>query len=161
MPKDALESNALECFVGMLRDGGNNGLGVMDVKVATARCIMALCFWPDAKKLACKDDTIPVLIGLLTDRKAEVRAAAAGALMSITIDCEAKRIMVRETGIPILMDLLNDQNESVLLNTIKTVTNCSEDYRARFQFHTCIKRLEQIKDGKNQQLADAATRAIQ
>jgi hypothetical protein len=38
-------------------------------------------FFPEAKKLACKGQTIVALIRLLADGKAAVRAAAAGALM--------------------------------------------------------------------------------
>ena len=38
-------------------------------------------FYPEAKRIACREQTVPVLIDLLVARKAEIRAAAAGALM--------------------------------------------------------------------------------
>lgn len=80
---------------------------------------------------------------------------------SITIDCEAKRIMVRENAIAILTDLLLDENESVLLNVVKTITNCAEDYRGRFQLLGCIKKLEAFKFSSNTQLAESSKKAIQ
>ncbi|KAJ3292818.1 Radial spoke head 14 [Borealophlyctis nickersoniae] len=156
MPRDAVECDAMSAFTGMLKMEE-----VTEVKVAAARCIMMLSFYPDGKQIACKGNTVPVLVDLLTGRKAEVRAAAAGALMSITVNCDAKRMMVRENAIPILMDLLNDKSESVLLNVIKTITNCAEDYRGRFQLHGCIKQLQGFEGSKNQQLAEAARRAVQ
>ncbi|KAJ3039816.1 Radial spoke head 14 [Rhizophlyctis rosea] len=156
MPRDALESGAMEALTGLVKKEMVTG-----VKVAGARCIMMLSFYPEAKRIACREQTVPVLIDLLVARKAEVRAAAAGALMSITIDCDAKRLMVRENALPTLVELLNDQNESILLNVIKTITNCAEDYRGRFQLHGAIKQLQTFTESKNTQLAEAARRAIQ
>ncbi|KAJ1561808.1 Radial spoke head 14, partial [Nowakowskiella sp. JEL0078] len=117
MPKEALDSNAMETFTKLIKLEM-----VTEVKVAASKCIMALSFYPAGKKRACEIETVPPLIRLLTDRKSEVRAASAGALMSITIDCDAKRMMVRENAIQILIGLLSDKNES-------TITNCAEDYR--------------------------------
>jgi hypothetical protein len=94
------------------------------------------------------------------DFKAQVRAASAGALMSISIDVEAKKVLVRENAIPTLMKLLNDKDESVLLNTIKTISNCAEDYRGRFQLHGCFKKLEVFSKSENKLLADAALKAM-
>lgn len=98
-------------------------------------------FYPQGKKVAVGGQTLPILIDTLLDFKSEVRAAAAGALMSISIDVDAKRMLVRENALPILMKLLDDKNESVLLNAVKTITNCAEDYRGRFQLHGCLKKV--------------------
>nr|KAJ3420009.1 Presenilin-2 [Polyrhizophydium stewartii] len=72
----------------------------------------------------------------------EVKVAACRCIMmlSITIDCDAKRIMVRENALTALTDLLSDSHELVQLNVIKTITNCAEDYRGRFQLHQCIRK---------------------
>ena len=78
-------------------------------------------FYAEAKTLACEGRTVPALIALLSDSKAEVRAAAAGALMSITISVEAKKLVVADGAVPILAGLLQDRNEHVLLNVIKVV----------------------------------------
>ncbi|KAJ3127322.1 Radial spoke head 14 [Nowakowskiella sp. JEL0407] len=156
MPKDALDCNAMETFTALVKLEM-----VTEVKVAASRCIMALSFYPAGKRKACELDTVSCLIRLLSDRKSQVRAAAAGALMSITIDCDAKRMMVRENAIQTLITLLDDKNESVLLNTIKTITNCAEDYRGRFQLHSCLKKLEAMKELENQQIVEASKRAIQ
>ncbi|KAJ3191218.1 Radial spoke head 14 [Irineochytrium annulatum] len=108
MPREAIASDAMGVWTALLRTEP-----VTEAKVATAS------FYPEGKQLAVKGDTVSVLIGMISDRKAEVRAAAAGALMSITIDCEAKRMMVRENAVTTLMELLEDKNESVLLNVVK------------------------------------------
>ncbi|KAI8808609.1 armadillo-type protein [Cladochytrium replicatum] len=156
IPRDALESQAMNMLTKLIHMET-----VTAVKVAASGCIMSLSFYPSAKRIACDIDTIPGLIKLLSDRKAAVRAAAAGALMSITIECDAKRMMVRENAVHILMSLLNDKSESVLLNTIKTITNCAEDYRGRFQLHACLKKLDALKDSQNDMIAEASKRAIE
>lgn len=101
-------------------------------------------FHADGKKAALNGHTIGILIDSLLDFKAQVRAASAGALMSISIDVEAKKVLVRENAIPTLMNLLNDKDESVLINTIKTISNCAEDYRGRFQLHGCYKKVRPV-----------------
>eukprot|EP00842_Homolaphlyctis_polyrhiza_P002287 jgi/Hompol1/3059/HPOL_000026-RA len=141
MPAVALECHALEVFTELARKSLVSESLVSEVKVAACRCIMMLSFYHEAKQLATEGETVLILIGLLSDRKSDVRAAAAGALMSITIHCDAKRIMVRENALSVLTDLLSDSNELVLLNVIKTITNCAEDYRGRFQLHHCIRKL--------------------
>ncbi|KAJ3112122.1 Radial spoke head 14 [Phlyctochytrium bullatum] len=151
MPKEAIDSDAMTVFTQILKTEP-----VPETRVAAARCVMMLSFYPAGKQLAVKGDTVNVLIKMLNDRKAAVRAAAAGALMSITIDCEAKRIMVRENAVAMLMELLDDKNESVLLNVVKTITNVAEDYRGRFQLHGCLKKLDALQQSKNTQLASAA-----
>ncbi|KAI8850944.1 armadillo-type protein [Chytridium lagenaria] len=155
MPKEAIESDAMSVFTLLLKTEP-----VPDTRVAAARCVMMLSFYPQGKQIAVKGDTVNVLIRMLTDKKASVRAAAAGALMSITIDCEAKRILVRENAIGVLMELLDDGNESVLLNVVKTITNVAEDYRGRFQLHSCLKKLDGLQQSANRQLGDAAKKAI-
>ncbi|KAJ3397284.1 Radial spoke head 14 [Lobulomyces angularis] len=136
IPDDPLKCDAMGVFTDLI-----NPSAVTQVKVGTAKCIMMLSFNPEGKKRAVSGKTVPILIDSLTDLKSEVRAAVAGALMSITIDVDAKRLIVRENAIPTLMRLLDDKNESVLLNVIKTITNCAEDYRGRFQLHGCIKKV--------------------
>ena len=44
------------------------------------------------------------------------------------------------------MTLLNDKDPSVLLNVIKTITNCAEDYRGRFQLNACLMRVCDFSD---------------
>ncbi|KAJ3417412.1 Radial spoke head 14 [Chytridiales sp. JEL 0842] len=156
IPKEAVNSDSLTVFTNLLKPEC-----VTETKVAAAKCIMMLCFYPIGKTLACKGDTVTALIQLLHDKKTEVREAAAGALMSITIDCDAKRIMVRENAVAALMDLLDENNESLLLNVIKTITNVAEDYRGRFQLHGCLKKLHEYEKSSNQQLAAAAKRAAE
>ncbi|KAI9209588.1 armadillo-type protein [Polychytrium aggregatum] len=159
VPRDAVNNSALDIFTDLIQIEL-----VTDVKVAACRCIMALCFHAEVKKLAVKNpQTIPRLMRLLKDIKPEVRAASAGAIMSITIDCDAKRILVRENAVPIFLELIqNDESQSVLLNVIKCITNCAEDYRGRFQLHSAIKKLENIKESSpNQQLREVAEKAIQ
>lgn len=93
------------------------------------------------------NNTITTLISLLGHDQSPVRAAAAGALMryerlnSISIDCDAKKVLVRENLIQVLGQLLSDENELVQLNAIKTITNCAEDYRGRFQLHQSIEKV--------------------
>ncbi|KAL5034411.1 hypothetical protein BDV3_003987 [Batrachochytrium dendrobatidis] len=153
--KIALENHAMEQFTNIARKSL-----VGDIKVAACRCIMMLSFFHEAKRLATETDTVLVLITLLSDRRSDVRAAAAGALMSITIDCDAKRVMVRENALPILIELLSDTNELVLLNVIKTITNCAEDYRGRFQLQHGIQKLEKLVASDSVGVAEAAQQAI-
>jgi hypothetical protein len=80
--------------------------------------------------------------------------------MSISVDCDAKRIIVRENAVTPLIELLDDRNPSVLLNVIKTITNVAEDYRGRFQLHSCVKRLESLYDSGNAQISEAAKIAV-
>ncbi|KAI8925993.1 armadillo-type protein [Entophlyctis helioformis] len=163
MPSVALGCPAMDVFTELARKSL-----VSDVKVAACRCIMMLSFFHEGKRLASEGDTVLVLIALLSDRKSDVRASAAGALMSITIDCNAKRIMVRENALTVLTDLLNDTNELVLLNVIKTITNCAEDYRGRFQLHHSIRKwltVERMAAGPSRKVAkwargEAAKQAI-
>ncbi|TPX63622.1 hypothetical protein SpCBS45565_g06472 [Spizellomyces sp. 'palustris'] len=155
MPRDALEAGAMEVFTKMLRVGC-----VKDVAVRVADCVMVLSHYHEGKKLACQLNTIPVLIDLLHNKHSSVRAAAAGALMSITIDVEAKRIVVRENALPVLMDLLKDKNQLLVLNAVKTITNCAEDYRGRFQLHGCIKQLQALFESPRPELAEAAKKAV-
>ncbi|KAJ3105775.1 Radial spoke head 14 [Phlyctochytrium planicorne] len=155
MPKEAIDSDAMTVFTHILKTES-----VPETKVAAARCVMMFSFYPQGKQLAVKGDTVNILIKMLSERKASVRAATAGALMSISIDCEAKRLLVRENAISVLMDLLDDINESVLLNVVKTITNVAEDYRGRFQLHGCLKKLDNLQQSPNRQLAEAARKAI-
>ena len=55
--------------------------------------------------------------------------------MTISIHCDAKKWLVRENALEKLVNLLDDKNELVLLNVIKTIGNCAEDYRGRFQLN--------------------------
>jgi vesicle coat complex subunit len=88
---------------------------------------------------AVNSDTISVVTKLSNHRKASCRAAAAGALMSITINCDAKKWIVRETGLlDRLVMLLDDKDEAVLLNSVKALANCAEDYRGRFQLSLSV-----------------------
>ena len=56
--------------------------------------------------------------------------------MSISINCEAKKWIVRESCLERLISLLKDKDDLVLLNTIKAIGNCAEDYRGRFQLNS-------------------------
>lgn len=56
--------------------------------------------------------------------------------------------MVRENALPTLVELLSDQNESVILNVIKTITNCAEDYRGRFQLHGALKQVRRLEEAR-------------
>lgn len=64
--------------------------------------------------------------------------------MSITINCDAKKWMVRENGLDRLILLLEDTNELVILNTLKALGNCAEDYRGRFQLNPSITKVQHI-----------------
>ena len=156
IPDDAIACDTINVLTELITP-----LTTTDVKVLACNCIMALSLSPEGKKTATNVKTISILSDSLMDLKNRVRSAAAGALMSISIDCDAKRIMVRENTIAILMKLLDDKDESVLLNCVKTITNCAEDYRGRFQLHACIKKLETFKSCQNIQLASAAAKAME
>ncbi|KAJ3324374.1 Radial spoke head 14 [Blyttiomyces sp. JEL0837] len=156
IPREAINCDAMAVLTNLLKNEP-----VTETKVAAAKCVMMLSFHKVGKELATKTDTINVLILLLSDRKSEVRAAAAGALMSITIDCDAKKHLVRENAVGTMIELLDDKNPSVLLNVIKLITNVAEDYRGRFQLHSCVKKLETFYDSPNKQLSQAARRAVQ
>ncbi|KAJ3165122.1 Radial spoke head 14 [Geranomyces variabilis] len=156
IPAAAVDCSAMEVFTKMLRVGCAS-----EVLVGVGRCIMAFSDYHEGKRLAVHNDTVVVLLALLHHRRSEVRAAVAGALMSITIDVEGKRLVVRGNSLQVLSSLLKDRNELVLLNVVKTITNCAEDYRGRFQLHGCIKQLETITESPNTQLAEAAKRAIE
>jgi hypothetical protein len=97
--------------------------------------------------MAATRDNIFILSTLLTDAKAQVRAAALGALMSITVNVDAKKTMSTEKLIPRLMGLLDDGNELVLVNCIKTITNCAEDYRSRYQLTECVDKVRVLMGG--------------
>ncbi|KAJ3066367.1 Radial spoke head 14, partial [Rhizoclosmatium hyalinum] len=135
MPDEPIKCDAMGAFTKILKKEV-----VADTRVAAAKCIMMLSFYKVCKVIACQTETTGILIHMLSDRKSAVRAAAAGALMSITIDCEAKKFVVRENAINVLMNLLEDANESVVLNVIKVITNVAEDYRGRFELHSCVKK---------------------
>ncbi|KAI8922228.1 armadillo-type protein [Powellomyces hirtus] len=156
IPASAVDCGAMEVFTKMLRVGCAS-----DVLVGVGRCVMAFSDYHEGKRLAVQHDTVVVLLTLLHHRRSEVRAAVAGALMSITIDVEGKRLVVRGNSLQVLSSLLKDRNELVLLNVVKTITNCAEDYRGRFQLHGCIKQLQTITESPNTQLAEAAKRAIE
>ncbi|TPX36742.1 hypothetical protein SmJEL517_g01281 [Synchytrium microbalum] len=158
IPNHALDCDALGSLTGLLTREQ-----IADIKIGAARCVMNLCFYSEGKALACEGRTVPALIELLGDNKSEVRAAAAGALMSITISVEAKKFVVSEGAVPILSGLLSDKSEYVLLNVIKTITNCAEDYRGRFQLASCIPTLEELRKqyADSPQISDAAKKAIQ
>ncbi|TPX43385.1 hypothetical protein SeMB42_g04128 [Synchytrium endobioticum] len=158
IPNHALECEALTSLTGLL---GREKAA--DIKIAAARCVMNLCFYADAKKLACEGRTLPALVELLGDSKAEVRAAAAGALMSITISVEAKKEVIAAGALPVLAGLLKDRNEHVLLNVIKTIANVAEHYSGRFQLAESVPTLEALKNQHidNPPLAEAAKKAIQ
>ena len=79
-PGDAIKSDAVTVFTSLLQNSS-----VSQVKVLAANALMALTFFPEAKKLACKGNTMTVLISLLLHGKSEVRAAVAGALMRFDI----------------------------------------------------------------------------
>lgn len=66
--------------------------------------------------------------------------------MNITIDVEAKRLVVRENGLPFILELLKDKDENVLLNAVKCITNCGEDYRGRFFAHSSLSKVG-FRDG--------------
>ncbi|KAG5460123.1 MAG: hypothetical protein BJ554DRAFT_7868, partial [Olpidium bornovanus] len=100
---DALQVRAVTVFTGLLlppgkaRAGGGSGGAApppppatpavpsaadlasvpRDLKIAACKTLMALCFYPDGKRLACSEGSVPILVGLLGDGKKEVRAAAA------------------------------------------------------------------------------------
>jgi hypothetical protein len=137
MPEEALRCGALDSFLTLLKDSSM----ATDLKVAAAKGVMMLSYYLEAKALAAKPESLHVLYGLLSDRKSEVRAAALGALMSISVDVGAKQVMSREQMLPTLMMLLDDENELVVLNGIKTITNCAEDLRARPQLAACIHKV--------------------
>ncbi|KAI8816087.1 armadillo-type protein [Fimicolochytrium jonesii] len=157
VPDVPIECGAMNVFTKMLKVGCSS-----DVLVGVAKCIMALSEYHQGKRLAVENNTIEVLIPLLRHRRSEVRAAVAAALMSITIDVEAKRLVVRSgDALPILMSLLRDRSDTLLVNVVKTLTNCAEDYRGRFQLHQCLKQLQTLYDSPNPQLAQAARRAVE
>ncbi|KAI9336964.1 armadillo-type protein [Obelidium mucronatum] len=156
MPEVPIKCDAMGAFTRILKKEV-----VAETRVAAAKCIMMLSFYKVCKTIACQGETIGILIHMLSDMKSPVRAAAAGALMSITIDCEAKKLFVRENAVQTLMELLDDLNESVVLNVIKVITNVAEDYRGRFELHSCVKKLEGFSiHAKNPQIRDVAKRAI-
>lgn len=155
IPKELMDCGALGIFTKLLKQEP-----ITEVKVGAAKCIMVLTFYKEAKELATKSETLPFLIGMLYDRKSEVRAATAGAIMSISVDCDAKRIVVRENAITPLIELLDDRNPSVVLNVIKVITNVAEDYRGRFQLHSCVKKLESFFNSNNLQVSQAAKIAV-
>ncbi|KAI9104823.1 armadillo-type protein [Phlyctochytrium arcticum] len=156
MPRDAVEGGAMAALTKLLGVGS-----VTDIAKRGAECVMVLSHFAEGKRLAVSSGTVSVLIDLLHHKHASVRAAAAGALMAITIDVEAKRMVVRENALPVLMDLIKDKNELVVLNSVKVITNCAEDYRGRFQLHSCIKQLQVLYESSNAQLAQAAKRAVE
>lgn len=98
-------------------------------------------FHQDAKKKACESGIIPLLLTQMRTNELETIVAFSGALMSITVDVEAKKSMVRDGGLDVLKSLLDSSDERVLLNVIQTITNCSEDYRARFSFQQLLPRV--------------------
>jgi hypothetical protein len=63
--------------------------------------------------------------------------------MSISINNDAKRVLVRDNALKTLIKLLDDENELVQLNSIKTMTNCSEDYRGRFLLNQSLEKVYQ------------------
>ncbi|KAJ3355823.1 hypothetical protein HDU83_002471 [Entophlyctis luteolus] len=134
MPEVPIQCDAMGAFTRILKKEV-----VADTRVAAAKCIMMLSFYKECKIQAYQGETTGILIDMLSDSKSPVRAAAAGALMAITIDVEAKKQLVRENAVNTLIRLLDDTNESVLLNVIKVITNVAEDYRGRFELHSCIK----------------------
>ncbi|KAJ3368839.1 tetrahydrofolate synthase [Kappamyces sp. JEL0680] len=136
MPSTAIACQALDAFTKVASQSK-----VLEIQVGACECIMVLCFYHECKKIASSSDTITVLIALLGQSKAPVRAAAAGALMSISINNDAKRILVRDNALKILSKLLEDDNELVQLNSIKTITNCSEDYRGRFLLNQSLDKI--------------------
>ena len=91
--------------------------------------------------MASNSETISILISLLSHTKSEVRAAAAGGLMTISIFFDGKRALVRDNALKLLSKLLEDENELVQLNCIKTISNCSEDYRGRFLLHQSLEKV--------------------
>ena len=65
--------------------------------------------------------------------------------MSITVDVEAKKTLSAERIVlPHLVRLLEDSNEAVIINCIKTITNCAEDYKGRSQLNSCVEKVLNI-----------------
>jgi hypothetical protein len=56
----------------------------------------------------------------------------------ITINIEAKRITTKDETMGKLITLLADENDEVVLNALKIISNCAEDYRGRFAFQKCL-----------------------
>lgn len=85
---------------------------------------------------------IGILVKLLTSQNNLLLAAACGALMSVTVEVDAKKVFVKEEGVLAVAKLLDNPNKTVLLNAIQTITNCAEDYRARFQFQRYLNKVQ-------------------
>lgn len=130
------------------------------IKELALQCIMALCFHESVRHEMCDMLRLRAVTGLLNDWKSQVRAAAAGALMALTIDVSAKQILVQDLFVPKLVDLLNDDNTIVQLNVLKTLTNCAEDYRGRFQLRTSLAQIEALKASSDANVAEAARNAV-
>jgi len=156
IPDQALLFHSLEVFSDFLEPHIPSQL-----KVVAEKCIMALCFYKDAKIHACNIMLIPKLVKLLTHRKREVRANAAGALMNISIDDDAKKIISKTKAMIYLINMLNDNHQDSILYSLKALTNISEEYTARYQLIDNLNKFEVFVNHSNDNISHAAKKAIE
>jgi len=123
MPNAALKLNIIVFFKSLLLSGVNSE----KVRIATCKCVQALCFYKEGKELACKYGLIDIFVQLMVVSSPELKREAASALMWITLNCDAKKKLNKD-GIHSIIWMLNDDSDtSFQLSLIKILTNCAED----------------------------------
>ncbi|ORX48127.1 ARM repeat-containing protein [Piromyces finnis] len=144
MPYAAIKLNIIVFFKDLLLSGTNSE----DVRIATCKCVQALCFYKEGKELACKHNLIDIFVQLMVISSEELKREAASTLMWISLNCDAKKILNKD-GIHSIIWMLNDDNDpSFQLSLIKILTNCAEDPVGReiieLNCSTKLKRLSML-----------------
>ncbi|ORX81383.1 ARM repeat-containing protein [Anaeromyces robustus] len=123
MPSSALKLNIIVFFKSLLLSIDNSE----EVKISTAKCVQALCYYKEGKELACKYGLIDIFVQLMVVSSPKLKRESASALMWITLNCDAKKKMNKD-GIHSIIWMLNDDSDtSFQLSLIKILTNCAED----------------------------------
>ncbi|ORX81498.1 ARM repeat-containing protein [Anaeromyces robustus] len=155
IPNQALECHSLEIFSQFLEPHIPAQL-----KIIAEKCIMALCVYHDSKVISCEIKIVQKLIKLLTNRKKEVRVNAVGALMNISIYDQAKKILSGTKAMTYLLNNLNDDHQDVILYSLKTLTNMSEDYTIRYQLLNNLDKFNVFLNHSNPNIIKSAKEAI-
>lgn len=97
-----------------------------DVLSQAAKTLGFVCFSDKEKEDAIKANGVPILVGLLDRADSTLRAAVTTALMAITSVDEGKRQVLPCGGIPVIIRTLSEEeNKTIVINTLKIISNCA------------------------------------
>jgi len=155
MPATAIKLNIIVFLKNLLLSGDNSE----NVKIATSKCIQALCYYKEGKELAVKHGLLDILVQLMVISSQELKREAATALMWITLNCDAKKKINKDGIHSIIWMLSDDSDPSFQLSLIKILTNCAEDPVGREIVElNCANKLKRLSISSKSELILKASR---